>query len=190
MSQNVTVPADCVIELPEEIAASLQKEFRDTFNTTCSVGYEARWSQMECIQYGDGSSESHLATLMTNKTTSISAINKAMDSIATRVTNEIREVGKGPFGGPHPKVKGVVWETRACVRIRWRWLIFPGALLVTCAILLAKIMVTDAKKKHVWKSSILPFLLKDHPGIQSLSMKGVAKVADGYEVKMETKNTA
>ncbi|CEI67517.1 unnamed protein product [Fusarium venenatum] len=190
MSQNVTVPADCIVELPEEIVASLKREFRDTYNTTCCVGDEPRWSQMECNQYGGGSSESHLATLMTNKTTSISAINKAMDSIDTRVTNEIREVGKGPFGGPHPKVKGVVWETRACVHIEWYWLIFPGALLIMCGILLATIMVTNAKKKHVWKNSILPFLLKDHPGIQSLSMKGVAKVADCYEVKMETENTA
>ncbi|KAH7003007.1 hypothetical protein EDB82DRAFT_531481 [Fusarium venenatum] len=179
MSQNVTVPADCIVELPEEIVASLKREFRDTYNTTCSVGDEPRWSQMECNQYGGGSSESHLATLMTNKTTSISAINKSMDSIATRVTNEIREVGKGPFGDPHPKVKGVVWETRACVHIEWYWLIFPGALLIMCGILLATNMVTNAKKKHVWKSSILPFLLKDHPRIQSLSMKGVAKVADG-----------
>ncbi|OBS29550.1 hypothetical protein FPOA_03487 [Fusarium poae] len=187
---NVTVPADCIVELPTYILDSLRDEIRATYNTNCTMGHQP-WARVECVQHqssGD-SSESHLATLMTDGTTSVSAIDKAMDSITTRLTNEIREVGTGPFGNPNPKVKGLVWETRACVHIEWYWLIFPGALLIMCAILLATIMVTDAKKKHVWKSSILPFLLKDHPGIQSLSIKGVAKVADGYEVKMETKNT-
>ncbi|RGP79263.1 hypothetical protein FLONG3_2604 [Fusarium longipes] len=183
--EEVTVPADCIANF--DVFEGFRTEFLNTYNnTTCASGEPG----FRCVQSEDGrSTESHLGTLFENKTISVKGIEEAMDSIATRLTNEFRQVGKGAFENPLPKVEGVMWETRACVTIAWKWLIFPSVLLILCAILLVAIMIKDAKKKHVWKSSILPFMLKDHPRARGLGMKGMDEVASGLEIKITPEKT-
>ncbi|KAI1071352.1 hypothetical protein LB507_011561 [Fusarium sp. FIESC RH6] len=181
---NMTVPADCVATLSSRASSVLGSELQDmfTFNCTKRYGYD-----LLCNTNVPGSPLSimPITPLLTNGTLSIKHINDTMESIATRITNEIRKVGRGPFSAAQPLINGTAWGSRACVRIAWKWLVFPGTLLLTAAILLLVTMASDNKRRNVWKSSILPLLLKDQPGVEKMGLKDLNKTASGLEVKIE-----
>lgn len=155
-------------------------EFSSLFNVVCD-----KLMLSECETYR-GDDDSILTSLIINNFTSIHYITKAVDSIASRVTSEMRAACLGAFSNARPKVQGEVWEIRVCVYISWRWLIFPGTMLTLCGVLLLAIIVTNSKEKNCWKSSILPLLLKEHPELTTLGLKGMDQVASSLEVRVET----
>lgn len=180
---NTTVPADCVAMLPAAVAESLKVEFEDTYNFNCTP---LSVPTLHCLTTQDDAMRITSSPLIIDGLMSIQHIKDAMASVATRITNELRKVGRGASSDAQPLVKGIVWGNRACVRIAWKWLIFPGALLVKCAVLLLVTIMRDAKRRNVWKSSILPLLLKDYPGVEKMGLEDFNTAAGNFEVKIET----
>ncbi|RFN46104.1 hypothetical protein FIE12Z_9657 [Fusarium flagelliforme] len=178
---NITVPAECVAEVSPELAYALTTEFRSLFNVDCDTFL------LTTCKTDRGDDDSLLTSLITNNFTSIHYITKAMDSIASRVTSEMRAAGLGAFSNARPQVQGDVWEIRVCVYISWKWLILPGAVLTLCGVLLLGIIITNGKQTIGWKSSILPLLLKDYPGLTRLGLNDIEQVASSLEVRVERK---
>ncbi|KAM5369984.1 hypothetical protein ACJZ2D_008667 [Fusarium nematophilum] len=174
---NITAPLECISEIPETLLRVIRNKMRD-FNTSCSV-YQ-RGSKFACHV-------DHLAGFLRNTSTSVDTIRENVDSLAMRITTEIRKSGRGAWSEDNAKVEGDVWENRTCVYISWKWLTLPATLLAFCAVLLIWTVVKDALSKSgvIWKASVLPFLLKDQPGLERMGLKGVEEVAKGLEVKMQ-----
>ncbi|KAF4449240.1 hypothetical protein F53441_7459 [Fusarium austroafricanum] len=184
---NMAVPADCIVELPIGLDWAFANEFNSTMNTNCKVAQGVttalQCGNIDAKKDDRGSCLSPLSLLFYNDSTSITNITRAIDSVATRITNEIRKVGTGP------RVTGNTWESHVCVHIVWKWLFFPGALLASCAVLLFAVIVKEAlsKNKNIWKSSVLPLLLKDYYGLERMGLKQVEEAAEQFEVKLQKK---
>lgn len=76
-------------------------------------------------------------------------------NLAISMTNNIREQNNS-VSAP---AKGTTWKTETYVHVRWRWFIFPSALLVLSLLfLLGEIVETASRKVMVWKSNNLALL--------------------------------
>ncbi|KAF5966923.1 hypothetical protein FBULB1_11403 [Fusarium bulbicola] len=172
---NITAPFECVMEFPGKLGLAFETEIEATFNF--------QYSAME------NSYPSPLSSLLKDNRTSDN-IENALKLIATRITQEIRQVSKdsdSDSDSKHLLVTGNASENRLCVQIAWKWLIFPGALLGLCAILLFAVIFRFglSKKRRIWKSSVLPLLLKDYPGLETMDLKEIEQVAEDFEAKMQ-----
>lgn len=78
-----------------------------------------------------------------------------IENLATSMTNNIREQNNSVLG----PAKGTTWKTETFVRVRWRWFIFPSALLVlSLFFLLGTVIETSYSQVMVWKSNDLALL--------------------------------
>lgn len=192
---NTTVLPECLFEMPHDIWQSFRNEFRYALTAYC---FSMRGGGVQC-QVSRSKAEAghpyraipsypaHMAALYHNNNASIESINETFNALATRVTTAIRFDGRRLGKDEKAKVQGKLLETKVCVNFVWQWLIFPGALLVSSTVLLGAIVVKDtvAKKASIWKSSILPLLLKDRLGKQNTGLKGLEEVAQGLEIKLQ-----
>jgi hypothetical protein len=179
---NITAPFECVMEFPGKLGLAFETEIEATFNFDCTSGDDDS-GELSCRADSANSYPSPLSSLLKDNRTS-DTIEDALKLIATRITQEVRQVSKD---SKHLRVTGNASENRFCVQIAWKWLIFPGALLGLCAILLFAVIFRFglSKKRRIWKSSVLPLLLKDYPGLEKMDLKEIEQVAEGFEAKMQ-----
>ncbi|KAM0494452.1 hypothetical protein ACHAP8_008595 [Fusarium lateritium] len=192
---NTSAPLTCVYEMPKSIWLGLRNELLFGLNSVCTsmdnggVQCKVRRTKDEVGHQNNGmpSYPTHLAALFHNGTASVETITKKFDALATRLTTAIRLEGKTLGMGEEAKVRGKLQENTICVKFVWKWLIFPGALLASTTVLLLAIVVKDTavKKTKVWKSSILPLLLKDDLGRENTGLDSLEEVAQGLEVKLQ-----
>ncbi|CAG7564621.1 unnamed protein product [Fusarium equiseti] len=185
---NITAPTECVMKFPGNLGLAFETEIEATFNFNCTPGDDAS-GELSCRTDSamENSYPAPLSSLLKNNRTS-DAIKNALKSMATRITQEMRQVSKDPYSdSKHLQVTGNASENRFCVQIAWKWLIFPGALLGLCALLLFAVIFRFglSKKRRVWKSSVLPLLLRDYPGLERMDLKEIEQVAKGFEAKMQ-----
>lgn len=82
-------------------------------------------------------------------------VTSRIENLAISMTNNIREQNNS-VSSP---AKGTTWKTETYIRVRWRWFIFPSALLVlSLFFLLGAIIETSYRKVSVWKSSNVALL--------------------------------
>ncbi|KAJ3545026.1 hypothetical protein NM208_g2722 [Fusarium decemcellulare] len=174
---NITAPLECVAQIPEPLLRVIRDQM-SAFDTSCSV--PRRGTRFSC-------SVDFLSGFLRNTSTSVATIRENMDSMAMRITTEIRKYGRGAWSEENAKVNGHVWENKSCVHISWRWMALPATLLTLCAILLLWTMVSDGLSKNgaIWKASVLPLLLRDQPGLEIMGLKGVEEAAKRLEIKIQ-----
>ncbi|KAH7179046.1 uncharacterized protein B0J16DRAFT_386867 [Fusarium flagelliforme] len=195
---NTTAPPKCLFEMPQSLWIGFWNEFRFALNSYCFLmrdrGVQCKVSrsrdEARHPNYGIPSYPAHMAALYHNNNASVQTINDTFNALAERLTAAIRFDGKRSNEDKHAEVKGKLLETKVCVNFVWQWLIYPGVLLVSSTILLGAIVIKDTveKKAHIWKSSILPILLKDHVGTQNTGLNGLEDVAQGLEIKLQRGN--
>ncbi|KAF4466235.1 hypothetical protein FALBO_6904 [Fusarium albosuccineum] len=184
---NITAPRECVMSLDPYFYKAFQYELQKSFNTYCTpLGHQT--SITSCLSSSGGFSIS-MAALLRPRSTSVDTIRENIDSMALRVTAEMRLAGWGPYAEASTTVEGQALENRTCVRVAWGWFALPAGLLFLCTIVLGLIVVRDWKAADyavVWKSSVLPLLLREHvPALEKLSLKEVDIAAAGLEVKLQ-----
>lgn len=130
-----------------------------------------------------------MAAILRSRTTSLDSIRENIDSMAMRITTEMHRAGWGPYAMASTASNGDAWENRTCLHVAWAWFSLPLVLLVLCIVMISWIIVKELLNKDtgvMWKSSVLPFLLKDHvPAIETMSMREVDAAAKGLEVKLQ-----
>ncbi|KAI1059131.1 hypothetical protein LB507_004135 [Fusarium sp. FIESC RH6] len=196
---NTTAPLECLFDMPQPIWIGLWNELQFSLNSNCFTmddgGVQCKVSrEKDEAGHPDNAIPSyptHLAALYYNNKASVRTINDTLNALAERLTTAIRLDGRRIGKDEKSKVKGKLLETKVCVNFVWQWLIFPGALLVSSTILLGAIVIKDtlAKKASIWKSSILPLLLKGHVGTQNRSLKSLEEISEGLEVKLQREKT-
>ncbi|CAG9951027.1 unnamed protein product [Clonostachys rosea f. rosea IK726] len=181
---NVTAPLECVYGLSARTVGSIKRELPDILNANCSV--PKKGTQLECETSGSRRS-SPVEGFLRNSSTSLDTIRENVESMAMRITAEIRKVGRGGYAGASPMVEGEVFETKSCIRVAWGWLALPMAMFSLCAVLLVWTIVQDMLQQDstTWKSLVLPLVLKDFPGIERMGPREVEQVAKGFELKIE-----
>jgi len=183
---NMTVPADCVVTLPRDIDIKFSDEFQFTYNFNCTVDWSGL-TQVTCkTTQSDVPERISWPALFINITMPVEHVISTMESVAIRITNEFRKIGRGPFSNAQTFVKGTAWENSICVQVAWKWLIFPGSLLVISTVLLLATIARDTRRRNIWKSSILPLLLKNYSGVERMGLKDLDKTAGGLEVKLHS----
>jgi hypothetical protein len=193
--ENITAPLECVAEMSRDFRMSLIYELQFALGSNCTlmeagiVQCKVAHADIEALHpTGDiPTHPAHLAALFRNGTASVETISQALDSLATRLTTEIRIAGQRLGTGEEAKVRGEVLESRICVRFAWKWLVFPGILLALVTILLLFIVLRDimVTRSTTWKSSVLPLLLKDHPGMGRRGLTELEATAKGLELMLQ-----
>jgi hypothetical protein len=89
---------------------------------------------------------------------SFATIDSMFQSMATYLTNYIRQNGNGAVS---QQVQGTVLHYATCVHVNWAWLAFPSALAAMSFVQLVWIVVVVAlRKAPLWKSSPLAFIYR------------------------------
>lgn len=150
------VPSDCFYEFGIEWLSAMFNMLDGVFPTGgwCLFG-NRRLSDVYC------DNEWWLSSLFNHGNASVQSVGHSMDSLATAVTNRIRDLGKDASGNHLGSIRGTVYETTVCTRLDWYWLSFPAILLMVTAILLVMVVAEDLLSdvsQPIWKSSILPLL--------------------------------
>ncbi|KAF5006507.1 hypothetical protein FDECE_7109 [Fusarium decemcellulare] len=187
---NVTAPLECVMQLSWKLITSFKREMTQSFNIRCVVSDDLGPGSVRCGAEDSTNSNygSYLRALLRDKATSVDTIRENIDSMAMRITTEMRLAGTDAHGEAVPKVKGKVWRTTVCVRVVWSWLALPTAILALSTILLVCIIVKHliaGNNGLAWKTSLLPFLLKDQPGLENMGLKGLEETAKTFEVMVK-----
>ncbi|KAI8716548.1 hypothetical protein NCS52_00948900 [Fusarium sp. LHS14.1] len=183
---NVTAPQECVASLWPAFVEAFQRELTGTFDAYCRPqGFQTEY--VACFgRYGGNSLA--MAAILRSRTTNIDSIRENIDSMAMRITTEMRRAGWGPYAMASTASQGDAWENRTCLHVAWAWFSLPLVLLVLCIVMISCIIVKELLNKDtsvMWKSSVLPFLLKDQvPAIETMSMREVDAAAKGLEVKL------
>ncbi|WAO91904.1 Hypothetical protein NCS54_00938900 [Fusarium falciforme] len=184
---NVTAPQECVASLWPAFILAFQRELAGTFDAYCRPqGFQTEY--VACFgRYGGNSLA--MAAILRSRTTNLDSIRENIDSMAMRITTEMRRAGWGPYAMASTASKGDAWENRTCLHVAWAWFALPLALLVLCIVMISCIIVKELLNRNtgvMWKSSVLPFLLKDQvPAIETMSMREVDAAAKGLEVKLQ-----
>lgn len=130
-----------------------------------------------------------MASLLRPYSTNLDTIRENIDSLTMRITTEMRRAGWGPHKVARVTVEGDALESRTCLHVAWAWFMLPAALLLLCAAMIGWVIVKDLLAMNrgvVWKSSVLPFLLRDHvPAIERMSLREVNAAAKELEVSLK-----
>ncbi|KAJ4329302.1 hypothetical protein N0V84_000197 [Fusarium piperis] len=184
---NVTAPQECVASLWPAFVLAFQRELSGTFNAYCRPqGFQTEY--VACFGNNGGNSLA-MAAILRPRTTNLASIRENIDSMAMRITTEMRRAGWGPYATAGAAAKGDAWENRTCLHVAWAWFSLPLTLLVLCIVMISWIIVRELLNKDtgvVWKGSVLPFLLKDQvPAIEKMSMREMDVAAKGLELKLQ-----
>ncbi|KAH7148091.1 hypothetical protein DER46DRAFT_651243 [Fusarium sp. MPI-SDFR-AT-0072] len=187
---NLTAPTACIFSISGVVMAAFQTDYSSSFNANCFR------DEVTLLEYRHNNDEppvayaDFLAGFFRGNTTSVDTIRENVESMAMRITGEMRQGDKGLYAEFLEEVQRVAWENQVCIWIVWAWLIFPGALLVLCGMILLWVMARDVvlRKKSTWKGSILPLVLKDHPGVEDVGLRELEVVAKGFEVRIERRS--
>lgn len=92
---------------------------------------------------------------------SVASIQTFMKRGLDSLTSEIRSHGVDWDGNTTVAI-GTSYETFVCIRLRWQWLIYPSAVVLSTLVLLLAVISCSGflgrSKEVIWKGSILPFL--------------------------------
>lgn len=181
---NITAPRECVGTMNGH---SLRLFYDNPFdNVSCS--YDTRMESLQCRGNLDQSiDQSSLVALMRGANTSMETLQENLDSLTTRLTIEIRKRGTGAYNSQKAFVTGDEWETRVCVRILWQWITLPAITCALCTLLLPWTIIKDAVSRNgtIWKSSPIPLILKDYPGLERMGLVKMGRTVEGFEIKLE-----
>jgi hypothetical protein len=183
--KNIIAPLECIAEMDWQATVALYNEMKGSFNTDCT--YDMKASRFQCNNNGQtqGMPSSALAALKRGQNTSIDTIRESIDSMTKLITTKVRQEGMGAHSEAKATVEGEVWESKVCVHVEWKWLSIPATLFVLCSVQLLWTVVKSGLSKDglIWKGSVLPFLLKDHPGLERMELTGVNQVAKRLQLK-------
>lgn len=177
---TVKAPRECVAAMPNALVDAFYKEGWEMWEDECGVDQ----------RYGETLScpgNWYLASLLNNRTTSLETISNNINSMAMRLTTEIRLAGSSAYREDNAIVQGEAWESRVCVAVAWEWLALPAALCGICAIILVWTLVRNSYWKDipVWKGSVLPLLLRQHPGITGMGLKDVNAASVEFDMRLQ-----
>jgi hypothetical protein len=184
--RNVTVPESCTYTHD----ATLAHIISTTFNEDIFTGVCNSYKSLICIKDRDGFSPGGgiyeqlavgtiLRTLYNGGQPSFENTTRWFEFFADAMTNKFRsEYGtaaengtyaENAFGGglyagggfPLELVHGIAWQTKTCVVMSWKWLLFPIILTAVTVILSVWMCFTSWRHRYtkpVWKDSIMPFI--------------------------------
>ncbi|KAM0413582.1 hypothetical protein ACHAPT_013640 [Fusarium lateritium] len=184
---NLTAPRECVATLQGGFVSALQWELSTTLGAYCGPhGHQT--SFVSCYSKSGGQSLP-MVSLLRPYSTNLDTIRENIDSLAMRITTEMRRAGWGPHKETSVTVEGDALESRTCLHVAWAWFVLPAALLLLCAAMIGWVIVKDLLAMNggvVWKSSVLPFLLRDHvPAMEKMSLREVNAAAKELEVRLK-----
>ncbi|KAF5707191.1 hypothetical protein FMUND_11245 [Fusarium mundagurra] len=189
---TINAPLECIFAVSENTIPWFSDYFRDTFNARCDAGLYTAASDWICSadtgswvpKLGPRPYAQHLAGFRRNGSATFEDVLEIVHSMTERITTAFRNEGRGPFLNGPVKVVGQAFETRTCVRVAWAWLALPVLLVLACTILLIRTAI-NAKHAVNWKASVLPFLLKEQPGLEAMSIKELEELAKNFQVKID-----
>lgn len=92
---------------------------------------------------------------------SVASIQTFMKRGLDSLTSEIRSHGVNWDGNTTVAI-GTSYETVVCIRLRWQWLLYPSAVVLSTLVLLLAVISCSGflgrSREVIWKGSILPFL--------------------------------
>ncbi|RBR24913.1 uncharacterized protein FIESC28_02331 [Fusarium coffeatum] len=184
---NIKPPYSCLFNISGPLMSAFEAEFNSTFNAKC---FKTELSFLECRHNDSLTYTDFLRGFSRGISTSFDTIKENVESLAMRLTSEMRQRERSEYAEFFKDIQGVAWENQVSIRIVWVWLVFPGALLVLCGILLLWVMARDIVlgRVSIWKSSILPLVLKDYPGTGTMGLQELEEVSETLEVKLERRN--
>lgn len=99
----------------------------------------------------------HLRQMYSYGNFTIDTAKKIFDGVASAMTTIVRTHYSD---GPDTDAKGIMLVTTTCIRIDWRWLSFPVAMIGLTGIFLALVIIEsrDVPRERLWKSSVLASL--------------------------------
>ena len=158
---NLTLPSQCINQIDGTYVTNVIKLLSSVLSGSCTprecfgkAGDQMWWLQGVLLDSGN-------ITL---------AVQSAFNSVVESITIIMRTEGL------HPRfVNGTVMQTTTCIKIYWRWLLFPASLTILTVICLVITIVQPFSRNvetPLWKSSILP-LLYASPGTQLMSLSEV-----------------
>ncbi|CAG9990906.1 unnamed protein product [Clonostachys byssicola] len=181
---NITAPRECV----GTMSAYFMSLFQDNPFDNVSCSYDTRMESLQCRgNLDENIDQSSLVALMRGPNTSMETLQENIDSLTARLTTEIRKRGTGAYNLQKAFVNGDEWETKVCVRILWQWITLPAISFALCALLLLWTIIKDAMSRNgtIWKSSPIPLILKDYPGLERMGLNRMGQIVKGLEIKLE-----
>ncbi|KAI4943576.1 hypothetical protein J4E91_009213 [Alternaria rosae] len=180
--ENMTWPERCIYRQPAEFVKAIAMVMNDDIFD----GYCQSYKTLDCFKNCKTSdfcqleSQSNLAHIGVNAvlrplgehggSSTHSNVTKLFDAVANAMTNRFRfqygsatarDFSYGAHDPPLDLVYGLVWESKVCVEMRMKWLLFPICLTVVTSILSVWVNFTSWKRRHsvpIWKDSILPLV--------------------------------
>ncbi|CAH0027163.1 unnamed protein product [Clonostachys rhizophaga] len=181
---NITAPRECVGTMSGYVTSLF---YENPFNDVSC--FRNNWVEsLQCLgNLKQNIDQSSLVALMRGLNTSMETLQENIDSFTARLTNEIRKRGTGAYNLQKAFVTGDEWETRVCVRILWQWITLPVITFALCSFLLLSTIIKDAVSKNgtIWKSSPIPLILKDYPGLERMGLVKMGRIVEGLEIKLE-----
>lgn len=162
-AEMVMVPAECLYIFSLTYGFTLGRQLSSLLRGNCYRVLDGDTDLVNCFGYADSSTEFWwLSPLYRSGNASFNTLQSDIEQLATTLTNFMRTTGSSTTSaGDHPLVYGTAQRSFACVRMEWRWLLFPCFLVVTAIVLLSWGIITTNKRglqTPVWKNSVLPFL--------------------------------
>ncbi|KAJ4022713.1 hypothetical protein NW752_000077 [Fusarium irregulare] len=184
---NIKPPSACIFNIPGPVMKRFHYEFNKTFNAGC---IRNKFNLLDCRNEDMRRYAAFLTGFHRGNDTSVDTIRENVASLAMRLTSEMRQREESEYAEFFKDIQGVAWENQVSIRIVWVWLVFPGALLLLCGILLLWVIAREIVlgRVSIWKSSILPLVLKDYPGTGTMGLQELEEVSKTLEVKLERRN--
>ncbi|KAK4442802.1 hypothetical protein QBC34DRAFT_363084 [Podospora aff. communis PSN243] len=160
---DIAVPNTCIYKYSAIHAHALAAFFITLFSDAqCTYNGRQGLDQLLCSDHW------WLAPLYHYRNASVESISDVMSDMTTAVTNLMRTTGYGPdevssggaeWRGAGYGVKGQVVRMGTCTYFDWRWLAFPGGLLVIgMGLLVWAVSGSWGGRVPLWKDSVLPLV--------------------------------
>ncbi|KAF5703934.1 hypothetical protein FMUND_12778 [Fusarium mundagurra] len=110
---NVTARSECIFSISWALMLAFEGEFNTSFNANC---FREQDTLLECRNNNDerpGAYTDFLAGFFRGNTTSVDTIRENVESMAMRITSEMRSGDKELYGEFLEEVQGVAWESQS-----------------------------------------------------------------------------
>ena len=144
-------PRECVLEMTLESVSAIGN-YLDTFFRNGVIRGEYSSNKPDGLV--------QLMTLWRNGGADLASVDRYWKGLADSMSATIRE--QGEFGKTVP-LRGSAMVRHSCLKVRWRWMSFPIAIVVLTVVFLVASMIV-MRNEHVkkgWKSSALPMLFSE-----------------------------
>lgn len=104
------------------------------------------------------SGPSMLSDLYNGSRVDFENVQETFANLSDIMTDWLRTHGNSTYAGP---AIGDVLHYATCLRVQWPWIAFPATLAALALVFfVAVVMVTSRQKVPVWKSSLLPWIMR------------------------------